>query len=513
VSVLEQIKSPETPEGERQYTKAELMEFIKSESDHDTLISTALPRIMASSLKHFEVDQILKGIKQKTGASLTSLRADIQNKEDEEGATDLDIAREVIMDCEPKNILHCEGGFRLWRGKGVWESVDDQVIKKQVHTVLEQQYPPLPVYSSKVNSVTDLVRTETYKEGSFFSGRADIINVKNGELHFVDGVPVLKPHNRENYLTSQLNAAYDPEATAPRFMQFLNEVFKGDDDADDKITVLLQMMAYSLLQNCKYESFILLIGSGANGKSVLLEVLRALVGNKSASAVQPSQFDNKFQRGHLEGKLVNIVTEISEGHEIKDAELKAIVSGELTTAERKFQPPFEFQPYSTCWFGTNHMPHTRDFSDALFRRAIILTFNNSFYGKARDPKLKEKLVNELSGILNMSLTALTQLFKDGAFVEPESSQEAKRQWRVEADQVAQFTEEYCQVSAESQETSQELYNAYDDWANDAGISRRLNRNNFTKRLQKLGFAPKKGTGGVRTITGIKLIKVPRFYAR
>ena len=60
-------------------------------------------------------------------------------------------------------------------------------------------------------------------------------------------------------------------------------------------------------------------------------------------------------------KLANLVTEIAEGAVMADAELKAITSGELTTAEHKNKDPFDFQPFSTCWFGTNHMPHTRDF--------------------------------------------------------------------------------------------------------------------------------------------------------
>ena len=44
-----------------------------------------------------------------------------------------------------------------------------------------------------------------------------------------------------------------------------------------------------------------------------------------------------------------------------DAQLKALVSGELTTAEHKHKPPFDFYPFATNWFGTNHMPHTETF--------------------------------------------------------------------------------------------------------------------------------------------------------
>ena len=61
----------------------------------------------------------------------------------------------------------------------------------------------------------------------------------------------------------------------------------------------------------EYERFMLLIGGGANGKTVLLKVVEALVGSDMVCAVQPSQLDNRFQRGHMAGKLVNLVTEIA----------------------------------------------------------------------------------------------------------------------------------------------------------------------------------------------------------
>ena len=42
------------------------------------------------------------------------------------------------------------------------------------------------------------------------------------------------------------------------------------------------------------------------------------------------------------------IAEIAEGAEIADAQLKAIVSGELTTAEHKHRAPFDFHPFATC---------------------------------------------------------------------------------------------------------------------------------------------------------------------
>ena len=282
--------------------------------------------------------------------------------------------------------------------------------------------------------------------------------------------------------------AYDPAANAPRFEQFLNEIFAGDPDIKEKIRVTLQLMGYSLLTDCRFEKFAILVGNGADGKTVLLNMLQALLGAANVAAVQPCQFDNRFQRAHLHGKLANIVTEIAEGAELADAALKAIVSGELTTAEHKHKAPFDFQPFATCWFGTNHMPHTRDFSDALFRRAIVLTFNNQFNGPTRDEGLKDKLLAELPGILNLALLGMADVFRNG-FFEPSSCHAAKASWRLQCDQVGRFIEDCCTAAPGKFEDSADVYKRYCEWAADEGIGRTLGKNAISVRLRTHGFEP------------------------
>jgi len=115
------------------------------------------------------------------------------------------------------------------------------------------------------------------------------------------------------------------------------------------------------------------------------------------------------------------VTELKQGEVIADAELKAITSGEPATVEHKHRDPFVMRPFATCWFGTNHVPHTRDFSDALFRRAVVLQFNRTFAPHEQDPMLKTKLLAELPGILNLTLNAYARALV-GGFTHPVSSE-------------------------------------------------------------------------------------------
>lgn len=342
-----------------------------------------------------------------------------------------------------------------------------------------------------------------YADGHLFNlGNPETVNCMNGELELVDGKWVLMPHRSELYRTTQIPVAYDAAAEAPLFLSFLDQVFRDDEDKDDKVQAVLELMGYTLMSHARHEMFVLLIGNGANGKSVLLAVLEALCGAENTCGVQPSNFDRGFQRAHMHMKLANIVTEINQGEVMADAELKGIVSGEASTVEHKFKNPFTMRPFATCWFGTNHMPHTRDHSNAIFRRAMILTFNRTFAKEEQDPQLKDKLIAELPGILNLCLAAYAQALQRG-FTRPASSEAAKNEWRLETDQVAQFVDDACTREADSREKSSDVFKQYKDWAALNGIKHAVTHKTLRDRLTQLGFGKQK-TREAAWVVGLKL---------
>lgn len=414
----------------------------------------------------------------------------------------LDYAREVIDYIGQNNIICSNDNIWIWSKTGAWEKAPDRQIKQCIQKTLESS--SCKIFRTNIDSIAEILKNEIYAPEHRWNANHDAVNVSNGELYWNGSIWELEPHSKEHYSTVQLPVIYDINATCPRFTKFLDEIFMDDKDSKDKATALLEMLGYTLMSNARYERFALLIGSGANGKSVILEVLLEIVGKHNIAAVQPSKLSNSFQRAHLHMKLANLVTEIAEGGQIADAELKAITSGELATAEHKGKDPFDFAPFCTCWFGSNHMPHTRDFSDALFRRALVIPFNNKFEGKKADPNLKDKLKKECSGILNLALSAFGEVLKRGTFTEPQSCLEAKKDWRTEADQVAQFIEDKCVFEPNSKLLSSALYNEYRSWTTEVGIKSILKQRSFTNRLLHMDCKLHKGTGGKRMITGIRI---------
>lgn len=479
---------------------------LTKESDADVvdkLVAETIP------LKAIQKRQVRQAIKKATGLPFSVMEEAERANFDDEGTDDLQQARALVDEIGHNNVIGADTFVWQWRDTGVWQKQEDRTVKQWVQHHLAENADG--VKKSLVDSVTDLFRTEIFRPHHRFDiGPPECVNTLNGELVLVNGQWQLMPHNREHYRTTQIPVEYDPKAQAPRFVQFMAEVFKGDPDAADKAQALLEMIGYTLMAHCRHERFIIMVGTGANGKSVLLSVLEALAGVDNVAGVQPSQFDRSFQRAHLHGKLANIVTEIKQGEMIDDASLKGIVSGEPTTVEHKFKDPFVMRPFATCWFGTNHMPHTRDFSDALFRRALVVEFNNKFKPELGncDPQLKDKLLGELPGILSLALDAYADALQNG-FTMPASCMEAREKWRLEADQVAQFVEDECERVPDAKVRPQPLFDAYKEWADENGIHKRLAQKSFGDRLVMLGFERKK-SDGTRYITGIKCKRAVDF---
>ena len=409
-------------------------------------------------------------------------------------ADEVELAEYVLSKIGKKNLLLCDDGFHQWN-KPVWRPYSDDAWRYEVQSRLKAA-DGLKLSASKISSVASIARTDTYRPGfEWPHDDGDAVACTNGVVRWDGKSWQLSDHDREEYRTSTIPVAWNPQATAPRFKQFLIEVFEGDPDITEKCLAVLEILGYTLMRHTRHEKFVILVGTGANGKSVLMAVLEALCGPENIAAVAPDQLGRPFQRAELHGKLANVITELKQGEQIADAALKSIVSGEPCTVERKYGHPYTMRPYATQIYGTNHMPHTRDFSEALFRRALVIPFNNRFKGSNADRNLIKKLLDELPGILLMALNAYGQALING-FTEPESCIEAKENWRMEADQVARYLQERIATDPGGWVLVQAVYNDYREWADDAGIYRKVGKHEFSERLDKLNIVKTRKTPGM-----------------
>lgn len=237
-----------------------------------------------------------------------------------------------------------------------------------------------------------------------------------------------------------------------------------------------------------------MVGGGGNGKGVLLLMLIKLLGKENVSNAYIERLDDKGVRAGLEGKLVNISPEMGINATMADGYLKSITSGDTIEAERKYQPSFSFKPYVRLIAATNRLPRLLDLTNGFFRRAIVLSFNQTFLDEKKDPELEAKLTVELPGILTWAVEGLRELRAAGKFVIPSSSDEALQQYKAESDPVGIFCTE-CLAKVDTGDGLQPatIYAGYRNWSIKSGY-KPVHKGNFGKQLSERGFIKKRSGG-------------------
>ena len=212
-----------------------------------------------------------------------------------------------------------------------------------------------------------------------------------------------------------------------------------------------------------------------------------MVGRTNTASVQPAQMGSVFQRSNLEGKLLNLVTELNQKEELQDGLLKAIVSGEMMSVERKFQEVREIEPFAKHIILTNHLPRISDYSDGLFRRVSIIPLQRQFLGASADPLLINKLTGELDAITSRALDALGRLIdQNGNFTEPQICTAAKSAWRSDNNHIMQYLAERVYAAPHGSISVQDMYDDYRNWFASTGLRGQLGRKQFANRVEAAG---------------------------
>ena len=403
--------------------------------------------------------------------------------------TDMDFAKHFAAQHHGGKIAHCNNQLLAY-SDGYWAALHTDVdIKKPILKALGNKGT-----ASKVNAIFELVKMEYGAKAEMFERKSPSICLNNGTLNPITGE--LFDHNSDDYLTNKLDITYDPQAGCPLWLQTLDEIFAPDLDKADKIKLIQEFIGYCLIPDTRMHKFLWMVGAGGNGKSLILAVLNSLVGKENISFAQIERLQDKFVRAELQGKLVNISSEMSAQATISDGYLKQIVAGDIIEAERKFQPPFSFKPYARLIAATNLLPRLLDHSEGFFRRAIVLRLNRQFKESEQDKQREQKLLVELPGILNWSVTGLQNLLQRTHFLIPPSSLSELEGYRVNSDPVRQFADELLQPSTNKTDwaASGELYNAYKEWSQTNGY-RTLASNQFAERLSSIGFKKTRSSSG------------------
>lgn len=287
---------------------------------------------------------------------------------------------------------------------GVWRS-DDDLLHTRIVRTLGDDYRP-----GHGQTVRDVLRAELSLIE--IEPKRKWINVSNGMVDWAAVVaPDLVPHDALYLSTVQLPVAYRRGATCADFDAFLAWAVAPDD-----IPRVWEIIGYLMMAGNPLQRAILLIGNGGNGKGVLLEVIKALLGRDNCTSVPLHDFsDNRFVTAELFGKLANVCGDIDATYVENTSRIKEITGEDTVMGERKGQDPFHFTPWCKMVFSANDIPGSSDSSRGWTRRFELVNFPNT--PAVPDAGLKQRLTNpaSLSGVALKAIWALRGLMERGDF--------------------------------------------------------------------------------------------------
>lgn len=283
-----------------------------------------------------------------------------------------------------------------------------------------------------------------YSCEQFPVSKSNRITLENGVVDMNTGK--FLRHSAKNYHRSGMNFNYGSEEKCDLWLKTMDEIFWNDADKQEKIDFLQEWFGYMLTTSTKYQVMTWLYGGGANGKSIITKVARALLGTANVSSIPLSQLSARFVGAELDGKLANIVDEIATDALLKEDEIKKIVSGDPLQVERKNKDPYFFSPTVKLFAATNSLPRSKDSTHGLDRRLIIVPCNRTFQPAEMDRDLISKLELELPGIFVWALAGLARLNKNGKFTVAQSCVDALEDFKASRNSVSLFMRD-CLVVA------------------------------------------------------------------
>lgn len=311
------------------------------------------------------------------------------------------------------------------------------------------------------------------------------LNCQNGTVNLQTGE--LQPHQRKDFLTRILPVVYDPEASCPTWLDFLHRIMQGRQDI---ICFLQKAVGYSLSGDISEQVFFILWGTGANGKSTLINAILEIMGPFAMKATSDlllvSRGDrHPTERADLAGKRIVATIETEEGRLLAESFIKEATGGDPIRARRMREDFWEFLPTHKIWLATNHKPIIRGTDGAIWRRPRLIPFEVAIPEKEQDKKLPEKLRKEYAGILAWAVEGCLAWQKEGLGY-PEGVKKATENYRSEMDILGDFIDECCEVGESFRAKASTLYGTYKEWCQEVGECYK-NQRTWGRALTERGF--------------------------
>ena len=395
-------------------------------------------------------------------------------------------ARDLELD-----IIFRNGSIYLFN-KQYWEKVDEEEFRYFLGEAA------IKMDVSRLDAKYYRFKEDLYKqfvgEGKLQTSLADnnqvtLINLKNGTFEISEDVQHLREFRKEDFLTYQLPFEYDECADMTLFCRFLDEVIPEKELQN----ILSEYLGSIFIKNnvLKLEKALFLYGGGSNGKSVIFDIISALLGEENFSSYSlDSLTRDKDSRSMIADKLLNYCSETSAS--VQSEIFKKLVSREPIDVRQVYKQSFIMRDYAKLMFNANELPTDIEHNHAFFRRFLIIPFRVTIPEERQDKNLSTKIIRqELPGIFNWILSGMIRLLEKKKFTSSTIVEEEVNKFRRESDSVLSFIDDNDYHKSCTEEiTVKDLYQEYRLYCHE-NSNRPCSNRTFRKRLESGGFEKKR----------------------
>lgn len=333
---------------------------------------------------------------------------------------------------------------------------------------------------------------------------AGIIDLRTGKL---------RPRTAADCVTQVTSVSPDFEKVPTRFLQFLDEIFKGA--TDELIPFMRRLLGYLLTGERRERMLIFAFGARAkNGKNTLFDLVLWLL-NDYAIKLPPAALMTSKNEQHptgiaqLRAKRFALSSELAEGEHLNESLIKELTGDPVVRARLMRQDFFEFTVTHKHVILGNYKPRVHGGDTGVADRVVLIPFNNRFVGDKDDKFLAEKLRAEGPAILAWMIAGSVSWAADGMKV-PEEVRAASEEYMEEHNDMEQWIADRCERGSnpdDYQQKAMQLYINFSIWKQNRG-EKPCAATTWFGRLQLLDGVAKKRTEKGIVYTGIRLKSAP-----
>ena len=327
---------------------------------------------------------------------------------------------------------------------------------------------------------------------------AGIVNLRTGELR-----PAIKNVDFNTRATSVAPA----RTSTPLWNSFLKDVIEDE----DRINYIQELLGAALFGDSRYHVLPVFVGTGANGKSTILDVVRDILGEYSATMPEDFLIDTKGSAhptdiARLRGVRFAMASETRPDGKFNESRVKTLTGGDVLSARFMNKDFFDFKPTHTLFMAVNHLPEVKSGGDGFWRRLRKIDFRKTIPVERRKENFAATMVEaEGPGILQWMIDGAVRI-TDRGMSEPESIKLSTQTYRHEEDHIAKFLDEKTIIADRASVGKATLFQAYREWCEENG-ERPITQNQLGREIKNRTTAQETQSAGFKMFTGIDLLKI------